>query len=128
MDPRTFEQTAVSPELFGNAAVFLTPGATLSVNFTDDGQPISGARTILSTLGVASCSPALLLLVSSNAGSTTTHIQWRWKPYMTAAIHVQAAPAFYPTRLVQRMQGMNTCLAQHLLWVPSLTAFVLIAE
>lgn len=43
MDPESFEQIAVSPELFGDAAAFLAPGASLSINYTDEGQPISGA-------------------------------------------------------------------------------------
>jgi translation elongation factor P/translation initiation factor 5A len=42
MDPRSFEQIAVSPELFGASAAFLGPGAEVSINYTDDGDAVSG--------------------------------------------------------------------------------------
>ncbi|BDA42194.1 Elongation factor P [Coccomyxa sp. Obi] len=57
MDPQSFEQIAVSPELFGDAAAFLAPGASLSINYTDDGQPISGELPATVELKVVEADP-----------------------------------------------------------------------
>ena len=46
MDPTSFEQIAVYPELFGDSAAFLAPGTELSINYTDDGQPVSGESPV----------------------------------------------------------------------------------
>ncbi|EIE20680.1 translation elongation factor P [Coccomyxa subellipsoidea C-169] len=57
MDPTSFEQIAVYPELFGDSAAFLAPGTELSINYTDDGQPVSGEMPATVELKVVEADP-----------------------------------------------------------------------